>query len=75
MGFYGMKARGTEGCHLASVAPALSPSCENLLTLSTKWLASRDLALKHPTVGLGLHGEGEAAAMSSKASTGGSGPG
>lgn len=56
-----MKARGTEGCHLVSVAPAL------------KWLASRDLALKHPTVGLGLRGEGEAAAMSSKASTGGSG--
>lgn len=36
VGFCGMKARGTEGCHLASVALALGPSCEKLLTLSTK---------------------------------------
>lgn len=68
-----MEARGTEGCHLVSVALALGPSCEKPLTLSTKWLASRDVALKHSTMGLGLRGEREAAAMSSKASTGGSG--
>lgn len=66
-----MEARGTEGCHLVSVALALGPSCEKPLTLSTKWLASRDVALKHSAMGLGLRGEREAAAMSSKASTGG----